>query len=206
MRVSRTIVYAIHAVLHLSKAGTGMKISRMHLAAAAHLPERFLLEVLHSLVARGIVRSTRGVDGGFALARSADEITLNDIFEAFDFPLAAYVPTVSDQPTAVDKRILEALTRANEAARGELRQLRVSDLLECWRGEESTQANGRTDTYTSEMADLEPRLAEDAFVSENGTGGVHVIVDGGRPALVAAAELSSAARTISKRTEASNGF
>ena len=78
MRLSRTIAYAIHAVLQLGKAPPGLRMSRTQLAATAHLPERFLLEVLHSLVAGGIVRSTRGVDGGFSLTRPVDEITLND--------------------------------------------------------------------------------------------------------------------------------
>ena len=86
MKLSRTIVYAVHAMLQMAQATSGEPISRSQLAAAGPLPERFLLEILHSLTARGLVRSIRGVEGGFTLARSPDQVTLRDIFEAFDYP------------------------------------------------------------------------------------------------------------------------
>ncbi len=101
MRLSRTIVYAIHAVLLLAESPGDAAISRGQLAAAGPLPGRFLLEVLHALVAHGLVYSTRGVEGGFSLARSPEEITLRDICEAFDFPRRPYVPSVEGQPIAI---------------------------------------------------------------------------------------------------------
>lgn len=128
MRLSRTIVYAIHATLQLAEVPGDVAISRGHLAAAGQLPERFLLEILHSLVARGLVRSIRGVEGGFSLAKSTEEITLRDIFEAFDFPRRPFVPTVEGQPAAIREQLLAALGQASTAALRELEKLTLAEL------------------------------------------------------------------------------
>ncbi len=128
MRLSRTIVYAIHAMLQLAEAPQGAAISRSQLAAAGQLPERFLLEVLHRLVARGLVRSIRGVDGGFALAMPIDQINLRDICEAFDFPARPFVPVIEGQPAAVREQLLAALGRAYTAALREIEKLTFAEL------------------------------------------------------------------------------
>ena len=128
MRLSRTIVYAIHAVLQLAESPGDVAISRGQLAAAGPLPERFLLEVLHALVAHGLVYSTRGVEGGFSLARPPEQITLRDIFEAFDFPRRPYVPSVEGQPLAIREQLLAALDQASNAALGEFQKLTLAEL------------------------------------------------------------------------------
>jgi len=128
MRLSRTIVYAIHATLQLAESPGNAPISRSQLAAVGQLPERFLLEILHSLVARGLVRSIRGVEGGFSLAKPIEQITLRDIFEAFDFPRRPFVPTVEGQPAAIREQLLEALDQASTAALLEFERLTISDL------------------------------------------------------------------------------
>lgn len=49
---------------------------------------RFALKILRKLVQGGIVRSFKGANGGYALARPASEITLRDMIELIDGPLA----------------------------------------------------------------------------------------------------------------------
>jgi Rrf2 family protein len=51
------------------------------------MPERFLLQILRSLVNHGILRSTRGVDGGYALLRPARDVSVLQIMEAIEGPL-----------------------------------------------------------------------------------------------------------------------
>ena len=92
MKVSRTIAYAIHATLQLAGGERGVPIPCSQLANKGQMPERFLLQILRSLVTRGLLRSTRGVEGGYCLARPADEISLRDIVESFDNPLSPSVP------------------------------------------------------------------------------------------------------------------
>ena len=94
MKLSRTIAYAIHATLQLSSGERGVPIPCSQLATEGQMPERFLLQILRSLVTRGLLCSTRGVDGGYYLARPADQISLRDIVEAFDNPLSPAIPVL----------------------------------------------------------------------------------------------------------------
>ncbi len=55
--------------------------------AGGQMPERFLLQILRSLVTHGILSSTRGVDGGYALERPVEQISLLEVIEAIDGPL-----------------------------------------------------------------------------------------------------------------------
>jgi Rrf2 family transcriptional regulator, cysteine metabolism repressor len=129
VKVSRTIAYAIHAMLRLGRGAPGVPIPCSQLAQDGRMPERFLLQILRSLVTHGLLHSTRGVEGGYYLARPADEITLRDIVESFDHPLEPSVPALDGLPEPVRQRLLQTLDRVSEAARQELQKLTVAELL-----------------------------------------------------------------------------
>jgi Rrf2 family protein len=129
MKLSRTIAYAIHATLQLSGGDRGVPIPCSQLANDGQMPERFLLQILRSLVTRGLLCSTRGVDGGYYLARPADQISLKDIIEAFDNPLSPNIPAIDALAPDVRKRILSTLNGASEAAHAELGKLSMADLM-----------------------------------------------------------------------------
>lgn len=59
------------------------------------MPERFLLQVLRTLVNEGLLKSTRGVDGGYRLAKPASQISLLDIVEAVDGPIQPELPQIA---------------------------------------------------------------------------------------------------------------
>ncbi len=129
MKVSRTIAYAIHATLQLAGGERGVPIPCSQLANEGQMPERFLLQILRSLVMRGLLRSTRGVEGGYCLARPADEISLRDIVESFDNPLSPSVPDLGGLSSEARKRLMATLTQASSAAHRELENLTVADLV-----------------------------------------------------------------------------
>jgi Rrf2 family protein len=129
MKLSRTIAYAIHATLQLAGGERGVPIPCSHLASEGKMPERFLLQILRSLVTRGLLCSTRGVDGGYYLARPASEISLCDIVEAFDNPLSPVMPALDGLSPEVRKRIMNSLNGAEAAALGELSKLSLADLM-----------------------------------------------------------------------------
>ena len=93
------------------------------------MPGRFLLQVLRSLVTHGVLSSHRGIDGGYVLARPADQITLFDIVEVFDNSLDTHIPGVEFLLPQVRAKILAALREASAAERDELRKLTIADLL-----------------------------------------------------------------------------
>ena len=116
------------------------------------MPERFLLQILRSLVNHGLLHSTRGVDGGYHLARPPNQITLRDVVEAFDNPLDPTMPDFDGLPSAVRDRVLVTLGYVSSAARKELQKLTIADLLRS--GEESGE-NGRSDVLMPSTCDYE---------------------------------------------------
>ena len=84
MKLNQATDYAFRMVLYLASMPEGTKMTGAALAENQHIPERFLLKIMRSLTAAGIMKSYRGVDGGFALQRHPSEITLFDIIEAVE--------------------------------------------------------------------------------------------------------------------------
>src|SRR3954454_10414828 len=87
MRVSAKTDYALRAAVELA-AQEGGTVKGERLATSQAIPLRFLENILLQLRHAGIVESRRGADGGYKLARPADEITLADVIRAIDGPLA----------------------------------------------------------------------------------------------------------------------
>src|SRR5437762_851884 len=96
MELSRTVAYAIRATVELAQMEPNCPIPGREIASRGEMPERFLVQVLHALVLSGVLRSTRGMSGGYYLARDPNTITLLDILESFDHPLKFGVP---EQPS-----------------------------------------------------------------------------------------------------------
>ena len=87
MRVSAKADYAARAAAELSRA-TDKPIKADRIAEAQDIPAKFLETILLELKHAGIVRSQRGPDGGYTLARPAEEISVADVIRAVDGPLA----------------------------------------------------------------------------------------------------------------------
>lgn len=88
MRISAKADYALRAAAELAAAGGG-PVKREALAAAQEIPPKFLENILSDLRLAGVVRSQRGSDGGYWLARPAEEVTLADVVRAVEGPLAS---------------------------------------------------------------------------------------------------------------------
>lgn len=84
MRLNQATDYAFRMVLYLAALPEGTKITGAALAEKQNIPERFLLKIMRSLTAAGVMKSYRGVEGGFALQRAPKDITLFDIIEAVE--------------------------------------------------------------------------------------------------------------------------
>jgi Rrf2 family protein len=83
MRLSARADYALRAAIELAAAHDG-HVTAEQLAQAQNIPGKFLETILTHLRRSQIVRSQRGPDGGFWLARPASEISLADIIRAID--------------------------------------------------------------------------------------------------------------------------
>ena len=83
MRLSARADYALRAAIELAAAQDG-HVTAEQLAQAQNIPGKFLETILTHLRRSNIVRSQRGPDGGFRLARPAAEISLAEIIRAID--------------------------------------------------------------------------------------------------------------------------
>ncbi len=88
MRISARADYAVRAAVELAAAGQGPTKGEA-VARAQSIPLKFLENILLDLRHAGIVRSRRGTDGGYWLARDADQITVADVIRAVNGPLAS---------------------------------------------------------------------------------------------------------------------
>ena len=87
MRISARADYAVRAAVVLAAAGEGPTKGEA-IAQAQSIPLKFLENILGDLRHAGIVRSQRGVEGGYWLARAADEITVAEVVRAVEGPIA----------------------------------------------------------------------------------------------------------------------
>lgn len=87
MHISARTDYALRALLTLAAAESGTATGRA-LAAEQHLPHKFLEAILGDLRRAGLVRTRRGPDGGYTLARPPELIAVGDVVRAVDGPLA----------------------------------------------------------------------------------------------------------------------
>lgn len=94
--ITRKTDYAIRCVLHLAEAEQDV-VMLNEISAKREIPKSFLAKILQTLAKAGIVRSLRGVKGGFKLARKPEEISLLDIVEIMEGNVAMNI-------CAVDKR------------------------------------------------------------------------------------------------------
>ena len=87
MKVSTRGDYACRALLSLAMHDDGRPTSVRDIADRTALPQPYLEQILLALKGAGLVRSKRGVGGGYVLAREPEEITLAEIVSAVDGPI-----------------------------------------------------------------------------------------------------------------------
>jgi len=87
VHVSAKADYALRAMAELA-AATQVPVTAERLATAQAIPAKFLESIMLQLRHAGLVVSRRGAEGGYQLARPAEEISLADVIRAVEGPLA----------------------------------------------------------------------------------------------------------------------
>lgn len=130
MKIPQSVGYALLAIIHLAGTEHRVPISCNKLARNGKLPQRYLLQVLRRLVNCEILRSVRGVEGGYYLARAPDQITVLEVIETFENLSESSLSCFRGFDFAMRDTILDALHEASQAARTRLREVTIADLLE----------------------------------------------------------------------------
>ena len=85
MRISLEADYAIRIVQCL--ANDGARLGAKEISSRTRVTERFALKILHKLVVAEIVKSFKGVGGGYELSRDPSDITLKQVIEVIEGPI-----------------------------------------------------------------------------------------------------------------------
>ncbi|MEI8096797.1 MAG: Rrf2 family transcriptional regulator [Candidatus Moraniibacteriota bacterium] len=88
MKISKKSYYGLRAVLALAQAEKALSIHV--LAEIEHLPETYLEKILQSLRKANLVTAQKGVSGGYALSRPAEEINVWEILRELDPPMKTF--------------------------------------------------------------------------------------------------------------------
>jgi Rrf2 family protein len=127
MKLTRASCYALQALIHMAAMKDNPIVASHLVAQARGIPEQFVLKVLHPLVARGVLLSLKGPNGGYRLAKPAKAITLLEIVEAEDGPVRGLVPEVAGGEK-LNRRLAEVCDAAADMTRKELARVRLADL------------------------------------------------------------------------------
>jgi Rrf2 family protein len=121
MRISAKADYAVRAMVELAATAGEKPVKAERVATAQDIPLNFLENILGELRHAGLVRSHRGAEGGFRLAKDASQISVADVIRAVEGPLASVrgAPPEESQYNGAS----EALLRVWIAVRANLRHV-----------------------------------------------------------------------------------
>ncbi len=107
--------YAVRALVELQTIGGADPVPIGELARRGDIPVQFLEQLFASLRRGGILRSQRGVKGGYSFARPADEVTVLDVVELLDGPLGHGSTGVFAEASDAARTVLAESTIADVA-------------------------------------------------------------------------------------------
>jgi Rrf2 family transcriptional regulator, cysteine metabolism repressor len=107
--------YALSALIELHRQGAAGPVPIAELARRREIPVQFLEQLFATLRRAGILRSQRGVKGGYSLARAADEVTVLELVELLDGPLGSRCSGVFQQAAQAAAAVLAEATVASVA-------------------------------------------------------------------------------------------
>lgn len=88
MQITRQADYAVRTIMYLADLANGDRAPTSTIAKNQHIPSSFLAKIVSQLSIAGIVQTSRGARGGVSLARQPNDISLLEVVEAIDGPIA----------------------------------------------------------------------------------------------------------------------
>jgi Rrf2 family transcriptional regulator, cysteine metabolism repressor len=107
--------YALSALVELYRQGDRGPVPIAELARRRDIPVQFLEQLFATLRRAGVLRSQRGVKGGYAFARPASEITVLDLVELLDGPVGGGATGIFADAAAAARGVLSQSTVAEVA-------------------------------------------------------------------------------------------
>ena len=134
MRLSHLADYAVVLMTAAARRPAGARLSATELATDTGVPLPTTQKLMGQLATAGLLDSARGATGGFSLARSATEISLADIVEAVEGPIAMTVCSGNEGPSdcALDAhcKVKPHMGLVGNAIRGALGAVSLTELAQ----------------------------------------------------------------------------
>ena len=137
LRLTKKADYGLMALKYLAEQANGRPKadsarSAKDVAEAYHIPPQLLAKILQTLTRAGLLTSSAGTYGGYALARPAAEITAFEVIRAIDGPLfiTSCITIHGTCDLAGHCTIKEPLRKVNDSIKNLLSEIRISDLAE----------------------------------------------------------------------------
>ncbi|MDQ3482819.1 MAG: Rrf2 family transcriptional regulator [Pseudomonadota bacterium] len=132
MRLSHLADYAVVLMTAAARRPAGERLSATALSAETGVPLPTAQKLMGQLAASGLLNSVRGAGGGFSLARPGQEISLADVIEAVEGPIAMTQCSGSEEPSdcALDAhcRVKPHMNLVSNAVRGALGAVSLQSL------------------------------------------------------------------------------
>jgi Rrf2 family protein len=130
--LSLASVYAVKALARLVAEGGEPGVFVHQIAKAHRIPQDFLRKIFQSLVIARILRSQRGREGGYRLARPPEKISLLEVIETADAPIRGEAPQLggNSKGSALDARLQTVCDAVAGLVRREFAAIRLSDLAD----------------------------------------------------------------------------
>jgi Rrf2 family protein len=130
MRLSQAAVHALHGLGYLADQPAATLVSVAKIGRQHRIPEKHLAKIFQSLTKSGVLRSGRGVNGGFALAREAKRISLLEVIHILDGDAAVAACRSDGRPCTAGAAcpIRRILRRTMGRMADDLLRLTVADL------------------------------------------------------------------------------
>ncbi len=88
MQITRQADYALRAVLYLAGLAPNQRAATSQIAKEQRIPPSFLAKIISQLSIAGLIHTSRGARGGVSLSRAPQEISVLEVVEAIDGPIA----------------------------------------------------------------------------------------------------------------------
>ena len=120
------------ALKYLAEQPRTTALSAKDIAEAYHIPPQLLAKILQRLAKVGLVRSSAGMNGGYALSRDPSAITVFEVIRAVDGPLFLTACSSGVRPCDLHDSctIKEPMARVNESITELLKGIRIGDLVD----------------------------------------------------------------------------
>jgi Rrf2 family protein len=144
LRLTKKADYGLMALKYLAEqpgnASGAIAQSAKDIAQAYHIPPPLLAKILQTLARAGLLVSHAGTNGGYALARPANEISAFEVIRAIDGPLfiTSCITIHGTCDLAGHCTIKEPLRKVNDSIKDLLSNIHISDLVEM--SEQQTEA------------------------------------------------------------------